>query len=148
MKRSIPVIWDTTRAAAPEHDCFADEIPSDFPSAGQFVERVRGRFEEEASSDVTLTTDLWLSRRDRSLGVVVPLEVPLRGTCARCGGGGGTWTEPCADCGGTGDAIVPRAVQIAVPPGVDDGARFRFRVRSADAAPLRVEVRIRVADTR
>jgi hypothetical protein len=148
VKRSFPVIWDATRATPSPSDCFADEIAIDFPSAGQFVERARGAFPDEAGGDVTLTTDVWLSRRDRSFGVIVPLDVPLRGTCGRCGGRGETWTEPCADCRGTGDSVVPHPVQLSVPPGVDDGARFRFRVRSTHAAPLRVEVRIRFADTR
>jgi len=148
VKRSFPVVWDATRAAAPRHDCFADEIAIDFPSAGQFAERVRGGLLDERCADLTLTTDVWLSRRDASVGVTVPLEVPLRRTCSRCGGRGETWTEPCADCCGTGDSVVPHPIRLSVPPGVDDGACFRFRVRSVHAEPLRVEVRIRFADTR
>jgi hypothetical protein len=33
---------------------------------------------------------------------------------------------------------------VTVPPGVADGARFRFRVTSPDAAVVRVEVRVAI----
>ena len=86
------------------HDCFADEIAIDFPSVGHLVERVRDGFLGEGGDvATTLTTEVSLSRRDASSATVVPLEVPLRGTCAACGGRGETWTEPCAACRGTGD---------------------------------------------
>jgi hypothetical protein len=38
--------------------------------------------------------------------------------------------------------LVHRRIRLAVPPGVANGARFRFRVKSPDAAPLRVEIRV------
>lgn len=127
------------------HDCFADEIAIDFPSVGHLVERVRDAFlGERAGGDDTLTTEVSLSIRDASKGTVVGMEVPLRGTCALCGGRGGTWTEPCAGCRGTGDSLVRHAVRLSVPAGVADGARLRFRVNTPHAAPLRVEVRVAI----
>jgi hypothetical protein len=104
------------------HDCFADEIAIDFPSVGDLVARVR---------------DAWR-------GTVVPLEVPLRGTCEICGGRGESWTEPCADCGGTGECQLSHPVRLSVPAGVANGARLRFRVNRPHAAPLRVEVRVAI----
>jgi hypothetical protein len=130
------------------HGCFADEIAIDFPSVGTLVERVRDAFLAGIGDHVegleTHTTEVSLSRRDATIGTVVPLEVPLRGLCALCGGRGETWTEPCAECCGTGESLVHHPVRLAVPPGVSDGARLRFRVRSPHAAPLRVEVRVAI----
>lgn len=130
------------------HECFADEIAIDFPSVGHLVERVRDAFLAESGDHVdgseTHTAEVSLSRRDATIGTVVPLEVPLRGLCALCGGRGETWTEPCAECCGTGASLVQHPVRLSVPPGVADGARLRFRVRSPHAAPLRVEIRVAI----
>jgi hypothetical protein len=140
----LPGVWRSSNPANPPHDCFADEVAIDFPSVGHFVERVRHGFLGDGGGTEVLTIDVWLSRRDASVGAIVPLEVPLRGTCTGCGGRGETWTEPCAACCGTGDSFVSHPVRLAVPAGVADGARFRFRVSSPHAEPARVEVRVAI----
>jgi hypothetical protein len=135
------------RDSDPPLECFADEVAIDFPSVGDLVERVRDRFlgEPDGSDGIDRhTAEVSLSRRDATLGTVVPLEVPLRGTCSMCGGRGETWTEPCADCRGTGESLVQHAVRLAVPAGVAHGARLRFRVNAPHAAPLRVELRVAI----
>ena len=76
-----------------------------------------------------------VSRREAWDGLVVPIEVPIRGLCRHCGGRGGTWSEPCADCHGTGTWLQHHSVRVTLPPGVADGARIRFRVSSP--APIR-----------
>jgi hypothetical protein len=126
------------------HDCFADEIAIDFPSVEPVVERMRDAFLGEREEDAVLRTELRVSRREASDGLVVPIDVPMRGTCGRCGGRGETWTEPCDDCSGTGAAWLRRSVRVSLPPGVADGARVRFRVSSPGAPSVRVEVRIAV----
>lgn len=139
----LPTLWEPRGAAGAPQNCFADEIAIDFPSVGDLVDRVRESFLGEAGGD-TLTTEVSLSRHDALTGVVLPLEVPLRGTCSGCGGRGETWTEPCGACRGTGDSLLHHPVRLAVPAGVADGARFRFRVSSPHAAPVRVEVRVAI----
>ena len=130
------------------HECFADEIAIDFPSVGHLVERVRDAFlgvRAGGPEDIaTHTTEVSVSSRDASKGTVVPLEVPLRGTCSLCGGRGETWTEPCGECRGTGELLLSHPVRLSVPAGVAHGARLRFRVNRPHAAPLRVEVRVAV----
>jgi hypothetical protein len=126
------------------YECFADEIAIDFPSVGHVVERMRDAFlGEDVDADV-ICTEVLLSRREASDGLVVSIEVPIRATCPDCGGRGETWTEPCADCGGTGESVFRHPVRVSVPRGVADGARFRFRVTSPDAACARVEVRVAI----
>jgi hypothetical protein len=130
------------------HGCFDDEIAIDFPSVGNLVERVRDAFLAESGdhgdAPATHTAEVSLSRRDATIGTIVPLEVPLRGLCAICGGRGESWTEPCGECCGTGESLVQHPVRLSVPPGVADGARLRFRVKSPHAAPLRVELRVAI----
>jgi|ERR1035437_487039 hypothetical protein len=126
------------------HECFADEIAIDFPSVGHAVDRMRDAFlGERADADLVLT-DVSLSREDAWRGLVMPLEVPIRGMCERCGGRGETWTEPCEGCCGSGESLVRYAVRLAVPPRIADGARIRFRLSSPHAAPVRVEVRVAI----
>lgn len=126
------------------HECFADEIAIDFPSVERCVERMRARFlgeDADAPRDV-LSAEVSLSRFEAFKGLVVPLDVPVRTTCAHCGGRGETWTEPCASCDGTGQSHQNHPVKVTVPRGTADGARLRFRVRASDGSVVRVEVRI------
>jgi hypothetical protein len=143
----VPTLWDTIRPAAGADECFADEIAIDFPSVDTMVARVRDSFLGEPAETETLTTEVAVSTRDASRGVVLPLEVPLRGTCTVCGGRGETWTEPCRACCGTGHRLVRHPLRLSVPAGVSHGARFRFRINSPHAAPVRVEVRVSVKET-
>jgi hypothetical protein len=135
---SPPVLWDSIRATSSPRECFADEVAIDFPSLDHLVERVRDSFLGERPGVDWLTTEVLLSRRDAVRGAVVSLDVPIRGTCEVCGGRGEVWSDPCEACEGVGDSLTQHPVRLSVPPGVIDGARFRFRVASA-----RVEVKIR-----
>lgn len=135
---------DRQPAVAAPGECFADEIAIDFPSIEPLVPHVRDRFLGIAADADTLMTEVSVSHREASNGTVVPVEVPLRGTCPRCGGRGETWAEPCAACAGTGESLVHHAVRVSVPAGIANGARLRFRVNAPAAAPLRVEVRVAV----
>ena len=126
-------------------DCFADEIAIDFPSVDLAVERMRDAFLGERTGDdgdVALRREVLVSRREAWDGLVVPIEVPIRSLCRCCGGHGGTWSEPCADCHGAGTRLEARCVRVTLPPGVADGARIRFRVSSPGAESVRVEIRI------
>ncbi|HEY6893891.1 MAG TPA: hypothetical protein VI258_06975 [Rhodanobacteraceae bacterium] len=124
------------------HECFADEIAIDFPSVGHVVERMRDAFLGERVEGDLVSAEVSLSPREACDGRVVAVEVPIRATCADCGGRGETWTEPCPGCSGSGESLFYHPVHVSVPPGVADGARFRFRVNSPDAPAVRVEVRV------
>ena len=126
------------------HECFADEIAIDFPSVGRVVDRMRDAFLGEQPDADVVSAEVCVSEQEARRGLVVPLEVPIRGTCPSCGGRGETWTEPCHRCLGTGDSFFRHPVRVALPARVADGATFRFRVSSPHAASVRVEVRVAV----
>jgi hypothetical protein len=126
------------------HDCFADEIAIDFPSVGNVVDRMRDAFLGEQGDADVLRADVSLSQREALAGRVVSLKVPVRITCPNCGGRGETWTEPCALCLGSGESVFHQALRVSVPPRVADGARVRFRLKSPDAASIRVELRVAI----
>ena len=143
-QQPLPVVWDVVRAATAGHECFADETAIDFPSVGPLIERERDTFLGDAVVADTLQTEVSLSSRDAARGMVLPLEIPLKGTCTLCGGRGETWPEPCRPCAGTGESPVQRRILLSVPAGVSHGTRFRFRVRAPHASSVRVEVRVAV----
>jgi len=126
------------------HECFADEIAIDFPSVGNVVDRMRDAFLGERGDGDVLRADVSLSQREALAGRVVSLKVPVRITCPNCGGRGETWTEPCALCRGTGESVFHQALRVSVPPRVADGACVRFRLKSPDAASIRVELRVAI----
>lgn len=126
------------------HECFADEIAIDFPSVGRVVERIRDRFLGEREEADVICAEVSLTKFEAWKGHVVPIELPVRATCARCGGRGEIWAEPCVDCRGTGELLSTQSLQVSVPPRVPDGARLRFRLTSPDASSVRVEVRVAI----
>lgn len=126
------------------HECFADEIAIDFPSVGDVVDRMRDAFLGERGDANVLRADVSLSQREALAGRVVSLKVPVRITCPNCGGRGETWTEPCALCLGSGESVFQQALRVSVPPRVADGACVRFRLKSPDAASIRVELRVAI----
>jgi hypothetical protein len=125
------------------HECFEDEIAIDFPSVGNVVDRMRDAFLGERGDEV-LRADVSLSQREAQAGHVVSLKVPVRITCPNCGGRGETWTEPCGLCRGTGESVFQQGIRVTVPPRVADGACVRFRLKSPDAASIRVELRVAI----
>ena len=142
-------------------ECFADEIAIDFPSVELAVERMRDAFlgkrpgsdvsdvsdvSDFSEVDAVLRREVLVSRREAWDGLVVPIDVPIRGLCRHCGGHGGTWSEPCADCHGTGTWLQHHPVRVRLPPGVADGARIRFRVSFPGADSVRVEIRIAITN--
>lgn len=126
------------------HECFADEIAIDFPSAGRVVERMRDSFLGEPARHDLFETELPLSPREAFAGRMMPLVVPIRGACPCCGGRGESWAEPCLRCAGSGEAVFSHTVMVAVPPGVSDGQTFRFRVTSPHTGSVRVNVRVAI----
>jgi len=122
---------------------YADEVAIDFPAIPPAVDRIRSAFVDEEAS-VPLKAELRVSVREAFDGVTVPLDVPVRSACPLCGGRGESWMEWCRGCGGTGESLFHHRVNLALPAGVCDGTRFRFRLTSPLALPTRVEVLVAI----
>jgi hypothetical protein len=130
-------------AVEAESVCFADEVVVDFPSVAPAVDRIRRAFLADERPR-PLTAAIRLSSRDAIEGVTLPLSVPVRCTCRRCGGRGESWTEACPQCGGSGTEVREHQLQVTVPAGVEDGARVQFVVTSPQQPATRVELRIAI----
>ena len=124
-------------------DWLADEIAIDFPSVASVLDRMRDSFFAE-TRDVSLSAEVVLTPQEAFWGALVPLDVPLRRTCRRCGGRGEVWNDWCAACGGVGEVAAVHEMRLRVPAGVREGARFRFSVAPTGAPQTSVEVRITI----
>ena len=124
-------------------DCLADDVHLDFPSVLTVLDRMRhsffgGRVPPDAGPDIVVTP------HEAFWGGVVPLDVPVRRTCASCGGRGEIWSDWCAACGGVGDLDGRQAVNLRIPAGVRDGTRIRFRVAAPGTRPALIDARINI----
>ena len=122
---------------------FADEIAVDFPSVASVLDRMRDAF-FAAEPPAALSAQMVLTAREAFDGVTVPLDVPLRRTCGRCGGRGEVWTEWCAACAGLGEVSAAHSFRVRVPAGVRQGTRFRFSITPPGAPVTVVEIRISI----
>jgi DnaJ-class molecular chaperone len=124
--------------------CFADEVVIDFPSVAPAVDRMRRAFVADERGEA-LRAAITLSTREAREGTTVPLEVPVRCTCKTCGGRGETWTESCGPCRGSGVEFLRHQLQVLVPAGVIDGARFSFTVTPRHHPSTRIELKVQIA---
>ena len=151
IRKRVPRLDDEPREIArrvadlaPRDEWFADEIAIDFPSVGAAVDRMRDSFLAPDELPRALNREIVLSAVEALMGTVVPLDLPVRGTCQACGGRGETWTEPCQPCRGSGEALFTHAVHVSVPPRIADGACIRLHVSGPHAPPTRVDVRVTI----
>ena len=131
------------RDSAPRVDWLTDEVAIDFPSVSSVLDGMRDSFFGELPYS-NLSAEVELTPQEAFWGTVVPLHIPLRGTCPKCGGRGEAWEEWCSTCRDTGEVLSEHALRLKVPAGVREGARFRFRVMPPGTAPTMVEVRVSV----
>lgn len=147
--------WDRL-AASSVPACLTDETATDFPAVLRLVDGARRPFVEEADATEraggevsgefgdTLAATVEISRRAAAAGSVAACELTLRDICQSCGGRGESWSEPCRACAAAGHVIVRRRVRLAVPPGVVDGAVYRFRLSRANQSCVKVDVRVAI----
>ena len=128
---------------APHGNWFADEVAIDFPSVTDLLDRMQHDF-FGVSAGEELSAEIVLTPLEAFEGATIPMGVPVRQTCLRCGGRGETWQEWCGACGGCGDVRAYHDVELRVPAGVRAGERFRFSVMPAGAPLTRVDVRISI----
>jgi len=135
--------YDARLSVGGRADWLTDEVAIDFPSVSSVLDRMRHSF-FGAAREAALSAEVIVTPQEAFWGALVPLHVPLRRTCLRCGGRGEVWSEWCALCGGVGEMSATYEMRLRVPAGVREGARFRFGVAPSGAPPTLVEVRIAI----
>ena len=135
--------YDANLVTGARADWLGDEIAIDFPSVSTVLDRMRDSFFGGAPV-AALSAEIVLTPQEAFWGALVPLDVPLRRTCPRCGGRGEVWSDWCAICAGGGEVTNTHAMRLRVPAGVREGARFRFSVAPKGAPQTLVDVRISI----
>jgi molecular chaperone DnaJ len=135
--------YDARLLSKSRADWLADEIAIDFPSVSSVLDRMRDSFFGGGPA-AALSAEIAVTPQEAFWGTLVPLHVPLRWTCARCGGRGEVWAEWCAACLGAGEVQAAHEMRLRVPAGVREGATFRFSVAPPGAPQTLVEVRITI----
>jgi molecular chaperone DnaJ len=135
--------YDARLLAGGRTEWLADEVAIDFPSVSSLLDRMRDSFFGDARESF-LSAEIVVSPQEAVWGVLVPLHVPLRRTCPRCGGRGEVWEEWCASCRGAGEIRDTHEMRLRVPAGVQEGATFRFTIAPPGAPQTGVEVRITI----
>jgi molecular chaperone DnaJ len=135
--------YDANLVTGSRADWLGDEVAIDFPSVSSVLDRMRDSFFGGAR-EASLSAEIVLTPQEAFWGALVPLHVPLRRTCHRCGGRGEVWSDWCATCGGGGEVSATHEMRLRVPAGVREGARFRFSVAPQGAPLTFVDVRIRI----
>jgi molecular chaperone DnaJ len=135
--------YDARLLARNRADWLSDEVAIDFPSVSSVLDRMRDSFFGGGHESV-LSAEIVVSPQEAFWGVLVPLHVPVRRTCSRCGGRGEVWEEWCAACCGVGEVSATHEMRLRVPAGVREGATFRFSVAPRGALLTLVEARITI----
>lgn len=135
--------YDANLVTGTRTDWLGDEVAIDFPSVSSVLDRMRDSFFGGAP-EASLSAEIVLTPQEAFWGAFVPLHVPLRRTCHRCGGRGEVWSDWCAACGGGGEVSMTHEMRLRVPAGVREGARFRFSVAPQGAPLTCVDVRITI----
>ena len=122
---------------------WADEV-LDFPSVSALVDRMQAAFFAGEPATRPVRTEVVVSSEQAISGGLVPIEVPLWRPCRECGGRGEVGDEPCSACQGAGHRAKVEPVNVFVPSGVRDGARFQLHLRVPSAPHTAVDLHVRV----
>lgn len=123
----------------------ADEVAIDFPSSRAATELFRRDHVEQDAASPTAQAQIAISAYQAYSGALVTLDVEVPRTCARCGGRGEVWSEPCEPCDGRGQALQTQRLTVSVPAGVAHGDRFSFTLWLPRGPRTRVDVRVAVS---
>ena len=122
-------------------ECLADEVDVGFPSVLRVLDSMRQSFFGAATRGGP-GPDVVVTPHEAFRGATVPLGVPVRRTCAECGGRGEIWNDWCVECAGIGDRPAFQTVNLRIPAGVHDGTRLRFRVMAPGIRETVIDARI------
>lgn len=130
-------------STVPAGSVLADEVHLDFPSVLSMLDRMRHSF-FGATRRADRAPEILVTPQEAFWGATVALGMPIRRTCARCGGRGEVWNDWCEDCAGEGDLPARQSVRVRIPAGVRDGTRIRFRVAAPGIRQALIDARIRI----
>ncbi|MEO6420164.1 MAG: DnaJ domain-containing protein [Polyangiaceae bacterium] len=89
--------------------------------------------------------EIVLSREQAERGTVVQIAIPVYEQCVHCRGTGDALFDVCAPCGGDGFMESERAVELRLPPQVQDAETFDVPLAALGVSNVFLYVLIRIA---
>lgn len=74
-----------------------------------------------------MESDIELTLEEAYRGVSRELRVAGSAVCPVCGGGGRSGESFCFRCGGTGEVLAEKTLEVRIPPGVREDSRIRLK---------------------
>lgn len=90
----------------------------------------------------SLSGEILLTAEEAAVGGILPLDIPLRGSCPACNGTGGSAFD-CGRCGGEGTVERRMPIPVRIPQRVRDGAVFQVNVDEPGVSSVLLTVHIR-----
>jgi len=85
--------------------------------------------EERDQIDTNLSVEITLTPSEAREGCKVPLEIPFRERCRRCGGSGFVGELICGVCRGRGEEPLEKKINVTFPPGMRSGTKMKIPLR-------------------
>jgi molecular chaperone DnaJ len=119
------VRWDTGKGGTTfeygDMSGLGDIFSSLFGDAGMGSRTRRG---PQRGQDVESPVEISLEEAYHGSKRVIQLQTTE--PCTACGGTGRVGNRVCTMCGGRGGKVIPRRLEVKIPPGVKDGSRIRM----------------------
>jgi molecular chaperone DnaJ len=90
----------------------------------------------------SLSGEILLTADEAAAGGILPLDIPLQGSCPACNGTGGSAFD-CGRCAGEGTVERRMPIPVRIPHGIKDGAVFQVNVDEPGIASVLLTVHIR-----
>ena len=104
-----------------------------------------GLFDQAHESRRDFSVEVLLTPKEAKRGCKIPLKMPLRIECSRCGGTGRVGGLICGLCLGRGEEKREKQIKVEIPAGATDGTEMRIPTGLRDSRAKYISVTIRVS---
>ena len=119
--------------------------PSFEPLFERFQRNFTGRGIPKGERLEGLNVEVVLSPDEATIGVMLPIAIPVFSTCARCAGYGHDWFFPCIACNGQGVVESEETIRVQIPPMVPDWSVIEIPIGGLGIHNFVVLLHIRIA---
>jgi molecular chaperone DnaJ len=126
------------------HD-FETIRPSFEPLFERFLRNFTGEGIPKGERLEALNVEVILSPEKATMGVPIPVDVPVFYTCRQCGGSGRDWLFPCIGCNAQGIIEEEETVRVCIPSMVADRAVIEVPIHGLGIHNFYLRLHIRIS---
>lgn len=121
-------------------------LPSFQELRDRIVRNFTGRHVPKSEHLTPLHLEVILTSHEALHGVVLPIQLPVFVSCARCAGTGRVWAFPCVDCECQGIVERDRTVHLRIPAGVRRGTVYEIGLGSLGIHNVYLRIDVDIED--